>query len=188
MAIDWDQAYDSGRNYKLINVLHLRDILTAASIKPGARVLDAGCGTGDLACKLAIEGMQVTGVDLSKSAIAQAQSTPSKVSKVAFKQLDIEHEEIEGKYDAIFLKLVVAFIEDLKEVLLKMKQALKSDGKIIIITPVRPGEADYSPKYRNISVDYEEFGDLLSSVFDNVSEQNVDYSDEYGKEVTFIVS
>ena len=35
----------------------------ARTLKSGARVLDLGCGTGLLACRIAEEGFAVTGVD-----------------------------------------------------------------------------------------------------------------------------
>ncbi len=46
-----------------------------ASLLPlqGKRVLDYGCGTGDLACELALCGAEVTGFDLSPESIAKAQ-------------------------------------------------------------------------------------------------------------------
>ena len=42
--------------------------------KPGGRVLELGCGTGALACRLATLGFAVTGLDISESAIAFARA------------------------------------------------------------------------------------------------------------------
>ena len=41
-------------------------------VAPGARVLDAGCGTGRVAARLASRGLGVTGVDVDPSMVAQA--------------------------------------------------------------------------------------------------------------------
>lgn len=43
----------------------------------GTRILDAGCGTGTLACELADRGAEVVGVDLSANLIALAQQRSS---------------------------------------------------------------------------------------------------------------
>lgn len=44
----------------------------AALVHPGASVLDVGCGTGVASSALAAAGLDVTGIDLSPSMIAQA--------------------------------------------------------------------------------------------------------------------
>ncbi len=44
----------------------------ARLVPPGARVLDAGCGTGRVAARLAALGREVTGVDVDESMVAQA--------------------------------------------------------------------------------------------------------------------
>ncbi len=50
----------------------LLDLLRERGLARGASILDAGCGTGSLALKLAAEGYRVTGVDLSPEMIARA--------------------------------------------------------------------------------------------------------------------
>jgi ubiquinone/menaquinone biosynthesis C-methylase UbiE len=50
----------------VIEQLHRRGIL------PGARLLDAGCGTGSYSIALAQEGFKVTGIDRSADLIAEA--------------------------------------------------------------------------------------------------------------------
>ena len=47
------------------------------ALKPGARILELGCGTGALSCQLASAGYVVTGLDISSSAIAFAQTAAS---------------------------------------------------------------------------------------------------------------
>ncbi len=42
----------------------------------GGSVLDLGCGTGMLACRIAMEGLQVTGVDPSEAMLRVARSRP----------------------------------------------------------------------------------------------------------------
>ena len=51
----------------------------ARTLKSGARVLDLGCGTGLLACRIAEEGFAVTGVDPAEGmlSVARARRAPS---------------------------------------------------------------------------------------------------------------
>lgn len=46
--------------------------LVAALVNPPARVLDAGCGTGRVAARLARDGFRTVGVDVDDSMLAQA--------------------------------------------------------------------------------------------------------------------
>lgn len=48
----------------------------AALVPPGARILDAGCGTGRVGARLAQLGFEVVGVDVDASMLSQAQRIP----------------------------------------------------------------------------------------------------------------
>ena len=52
--------------------MHGEATLCAALAPPGARVLDAGCGTGRVAIRLAEQGFQVAGLDVDDSMLAVA--------------------------------------------------------------------------------------------------------------------
>jgi SAM-dependent methyltransferase len=52
------------------------EILGLLQLPPGARILDAPCGPGRIARRLAAAGMVVTGVDLSKAFIELARAEP----------------------------------------------------------------------------------------------------------------
>jgi SAM-dependent methyltransferase len=74
---------DYSRKLRLFNALaepELRAAITTLSLKPGMRVLDAGCGTGEtlgwLAAGVAPEGFAV-GIDLSASHLRMARGGPS---------------------------------------------------------------------------------------------------------------
>ena len=49
-------------------------LVDALDLRPGARVLDAGCGPGRHALELARRGIAVTGVDLSPDFVARARA------------------------------------------------------------------------------------------------------------------
>ena len=52
------------------------EILGLLDLPPGSRILDAPCGHGRIARRLAAAGMEVTGVDLTPAYIDQARADP----------------------------------------------------------------------------------------------------------------
>lgn len=63
----WNQPFHS-RAFPVVERVLL------ARLAPGARILDAGCGTGYLAAKLVARGFRVTGVDVSAEMAGYARS------------------------------------------------------------------------------------------------------------------
>ncbi len=70
---DYQQRFDdlaaSGKH------MHGEADFACALVDPGARVLDAGCGTGRVGIELARRGYEVVGVDLEGSMLATARRT-----------------------------------------------------------------------------------------------------------------
>jgi SAM-dependent methyltransferase len=68
----------------------------------GTRLLDLGCGTGELSVRLAQEGLQVTGVDLSEDmlAVAQAKAVDAGV-RIPFFQQNMADLEGQAEFDII---------------------------------------------------------------------------------------
>jgi SAM-dependent methyltransferase len=75
-----------------------------ASLAPaGARVLDAGCGTGRVAARLAELGYLCVGVDADRSMLAQAQALPVQVSWLLadLAALDTDAPELGRPFDLV---------------------------------------------------------------------------------------
>lgn len=70
-----------------------------ARLRPGAAVLDVGCGTGLPSAKqLADKGCEITGIDISPAMLAQARRN---VPGARFIELDAAHlDRLPGSYDA----------------------------------------------------------------------------------------
>lgn len=66
---------------------------------PGERILDLGCGTGDLSAQLAQAGANVTGIDFSPGMIAVARQ---KYPQIAFFVADAHSYQSAETYDAVF--------------------------------------------------------------------------------------
>jgi SAM-dependent methyltransferase len=62
--------------------LHGEARFVAARVAPGARVLDAGCGTGRVAARLAELGYDCVGVDVDESMLAEARRSGAAVTWV----------------------------------------------------------------------------------------------------------
>jgi len=116
--------------------------LEVADVKPGMKVLDLGCGRGEVVINCAKKGAQAIGIDYSADAIALAETAlkmqPEEVRKnVQFIQLDSKKLAFPGEdFDCIFL---LDFAEHLypEEFDLVLKNAfyyLKKGGRLVIHT------------------------------------------------------
>lgn len=72
--LDWNEAYKGIPPWDVGHPQpYFETIIKNGEIKPG-RALDIGCGRGDNAIMLAMNGFDVTGIDLVKDAIADAKA------------------------------------------------------------------------------------------------------------------
>jgi len=90
------------------------ELLRAAGIMPGMRVLDVGCGAGDvsfLAATLVGPQGSVVGVDRSAEAIALAKRRAADVGlpNVSFVTQDLQELTTEARFDAIVGRLVLMY-------------------------------------------------------------------------------
>ncbi|MHC8509823.1 MAG: class I SAM-dependent methyltransferase [Rhodospirillales bacterium] len=83
----------------------IRHIAGKLRLEPGLKVLDIGCGWGDLACVLAKEtGCHVTGIALADEQIKRAKERAKREGLehlTDFRLEDYRHHEGEGKYDRV---------------------------------------------------------------------------------------
>ncbi|WP_405993062.1 class I SAM-dependent methyltransferase [Streptomyces sp. NBC_00986] len=176
------------------HILLEKVLLKAQAGVPGA-VLDIGCGTGDLAVKLALRGFTVTGIDLSEVAIRKAKERAlgnQVADKVKFLVQDIESGKGRGhfagqRFDLITCKLVYSFLRDGPAVLGWVRDRLTPDGCLVLITPVTRQGKEVTPRLRNISVDYDQLLSELHSTFTHVVNVHTEYFDDWGERKTFIL-
>ena len=70
--------------------VHGEATLCASLVPPGARILDAGCGTGRVAIRLAELGYECAGVDLDDAMLAQARSRAAHLAWVSADLADLD--------------------------------------------------------------------------------------------------
>ncbi|HEY2675700.1 MAG TPA: methyltransferase domain-containing protein [Steroidobacteraceae bacterium] len=108
-------------------------------VKPGVRVLDAGCGTGRWSRLLASRGAQVSGVDLSPTMIAQARRLAAQEwvhESCRFIVGDLAHLHLEQRFDLVLGVTVLQHILDPAEcraALSAMVAHLAPGGRVILL-------------------------------------------------------
>lgn len=99
---------------------------------PPRKILDVGCGTGVLAGILTDYGYDVTGIDISDSAIEKCHE---KGINAYVQDLSEPFSFKEREFDCILMSEVLEHIVDPIQVLRKLRAVLKPGGVMIITTP-----------------------------------------------------
>jgi trans-aconitate methyltransferase len=104
-------------------------LLSYLNPKPSERILDLGCGTGDLAKEIFLTGATVIGVDSSSDMITKAKS---KFPEIEFYHMDARQLKFDVQFDAIFSNAVLHWIPEKEIVIEKMYSQLKDNGRIVL--------------------------------------------------------
>ena len=112
-------------------------ILTNARkhLKPGAKILDIGCGNGIISMHLGTLGFEVMGIDVSDKTIAAAQQKNT-LPNVTFIRKSAEELSAEGHlFDAIVCSEVLEHLNEPGGLLQKISKILASNGILIATVP-----------------------------------------------------
>jgi demethylmenaquinone methyltransferase/2-methoxy-6-polyprenyl-1,4-benzoquinol methylase len=122
-----------------------RRLTAQAVVTPGARVLDACCGTGDLALAARTEGGRVTGLDFSERMLERARRKSAGVNWVQGDLLELPFAD--GSFDAATVGFGVRHAEDLRRALRELRRVLRPGGRLAVLEVVRPNGL-LAPFYR----------------------------------------
>jgi SAM-dependent methyltransferase len=111
-------------------------LVDALQLRPGMRVIDAGCGPGRHAIALAQRGMNVVGIDLSPDFIALAEGEATGLS-AQFRVQDVRDLDDEAEFDAVICLCQGGFgllggRDDELGVIPRFAAALKPGGRLAL--------------------------------------------------------
>ncbi|MDF5721742.1 MAG: methyltransferase domain-containing protein [Rhizonema sp. PD37] len=104
------------------------DLLKLLSPQPGERILDLGCGTGQLTEKIALCGSVVTGIDADPSMIEKAKHN---YPHLQFAVADASNFQVEQPFDAVFSNAVLHWIPKPDAVIQCIYQAMKPRSRFV---------------------------------------------------------
>jgi demethylmenaquinone methyltransferase/2-methoxy-6-polyprenyl-1,4-benzoquinol methylase len=107
-----------------------------AVVWPGDRVLDACCGTGDLAVEAERRGGRVVGLDFSERMLERARLKSGTIEWVQGDALDLPFGD--GEFDAATVGFGVRNLDDLERGLRELARVLRPGGKIAVLEITRP--------------------------------------------------
>jgi len=105
------------------------DLLSLLDARPGERILDVGCGAGQLTRQIANTGAEVTGLDSSPEMIAAARAA---FPEINFVIADASAFSFAEPFDAIFSNAALHWVERTEDAVVCMSQALKPGGRFVV--------------------------------------------------------
>jgi demethylmenaquinone methyltransferase / 2-methoxy-6-polyprenyl-1,4-benzoquinol methylase len=122
-----------------------RRLTAEAVVRPGNDVLDACCGTGDLAIADARAGGRVTGLDFSEPMLERARRKAPELTWIRGDLLALPFAD--STFDAATVGFGVRNVDDLAQALSELRRVLGPDGRLGILEITRP-RGPLAPFYR----------------------------------------
>jgi demethylmenaquinone methyltransferase/2-methoxy-6-polyprenyl-1,4-benzoquinol methylase len=113
-----------------------RRLTVEAVVQPGDRVLDACCGTGDLAVAAEREGGVVTGLDFSPRMLDRARRKSDTVTWVEGDLLALPFAD--DAFDSATVGFGVRNVTDLEASLAELRRVLRPGGRLAILEITQP--------------------------------------------------
>jgi len=107
-----------------------------AVVEPGDRVLDAACGTGDLAIIAARAGATVTGLDFSEPMLERARKKAPWIGWMRGDLLALPFDD--ESFDAATVGFGIRNVADLPRALEELRRVLRPGGRLGILEITRP--------------------------------------------------
>lgn len=104
------------------------DLLKILSPQPKERILDIGCGTGQLTAQIAQAEAIVTGIDADTAMIEKAKAN---YPHLEFAVADARSFQIDTQFDAVFSNATLHWIPEAEAVIRCIHQALKPQGRFV---------------------------------------------------------
>jgi trans-aconitate methyltransferase len=122
----WDaDRYD--RSFGFVSALG-RDVVDLLAPRPDERILDLGCGTGDLAAIVASSGATIEGIDADIAMIAKARADHP---GLRFEVADGHRFEVAEPFDAVMSNAALHWMLRPDEVIARVHAALRPRGRFV---------------------------------------------------------
>jgi SAM-dependent methyltransferase len=122
---NWDpQAY--GENGAFVHEL-AGGVLEWLAAQPGERILDLGCGDGQLTERIVATGATVVGVDASPQMVAAAQARGIAADEASAESLPYAN----GTFDAVFSNAALHWVRDQDAMLAEVHRVLKPGCRFV---------------------------------------------------------
>jgi demethylmenaquinone methyltransferase / 2-methoxy-6-polyprenyl-1,4-benzoquinol methylase len=113
-----------------------RRLTAEATVRPGDFVLDACCGTGDLAIAAARRGGKVTGLDFSPAMLERARRKAPQIEWIEGDLLSLPFGD--ESFDSATVGFGVRNVEDLGRSIEELRRVLRPGGRLGILEITRP--------------------------------------------------
>lgn len=149
------KEYDSSFDGKFVKVMY-EPLLDELKKSAEGKLLDVGCGTGNILCKLVNGKRELFGIDLSENMVRECRRRME--SNAEIKVADAEHMPYKDNFfDVLVCNASFHHYPHPEEVLKEMKRVLKSGGRLLI------GEGYVLQPFRailNLSFRFSDSGDF----------------------------
>ena len=125
-APEWDAALYAAKHSFVYE--YGRELVTVLAPQRGERIVDLGCGSGQLTRAIAESGARVTGLDNSASMINAARREYPDVSFVLADAKDFSFEE---PFDAVFSNAALHWVKPPEKVIECVAQCLRPGGRFV---------------------------------------------------------
>lgn len=149
--------YDSSFDGRFVKVMY-EPLLDELDKNVEGKLLDVGCGTGNILCKLVNGKRELFGIDLSENMVRECSKRMEDSAEI--KVADAEHMPYKDNFfDVLICNASFHHYPHPEEVLKEMKRVLKSGGRLLI------GEGYAIQPFRailNLSFHFSDSGDFKS--------------------------
>jgi SAM-dependent methyltransferase len=134
-GVNYPERIVPGQAEAGVDAIHLKRYEFAAPLCAGRRVLDAGCGVGYGAARLAATAENVVGVDVSDDAIDYARAHYG-APNLSFAVMDVTALALESaSFDIACSFETIEHVDDAERAVGEVARILRDDGVLVVSTP-----------------------------------------------------
>jgi ubiquinone/menaquinone biosynthesis C-methylase UbiE len=161
---EWQSLYRQ-KQVEALQRLYLGEVVRRLGLKPGMKILDAGCGTAFNAVRLAEMGLEIDGIDISQSAIAggnEYAAARGVADGVHLRQGDLTALDVpDGAYDAVLCLGVLMHVPDFDAAIGELARILKPGGALVLLegnvrSPENFAQRAFWKQFRKTDIQVEE--------------------------------